>query len=322
MTIMLSRLALILTLFTCCAWAAEWPNCTVDYQQPNTYVALCPSLGNPAVIQAAANRLRTATPSFTLRAILHELDGYAYEPNLAYAWRNAETVLTSKTTASCADHGLTAVALLRAVGIPAIVVKSLDIDWMWKYRRTQGQVSSWTGHVFAEIYLDGMWMLLDPQAGRLYRDYNPLQRLLPDGKYAYHKGLDPQRMVMSLQWNEWLTQTKLFMKYFNYKSLPPESGGQQLLSTLVIGNSPAYQTLIALATAEGEYVETSTNGNYDTYIPKYMGSVIYMEKKLGKVIVPEATMDRYFPGWRSQFKPAAQRQELCIGTTRLIIVGN
>ena len=85
--------------------------------------------------------------------------------------------------------------LLRSAGIPAVWVKTMDVEWIWDFKKKR-PFGSWSGHVFLEIYLDGKWVLLDPGASRIYVDYSPHSRILPGNRFAYHKGSDPRQMVM------------------------------------------------------------------------------------------------------------------------------
>src|SRR6185312_7820816 len=97
------------------------------------------------------------------------------------------------------DQGIVCCALLRAAGIPTVWVKSMDVPWIWDFKKGR-PFEVWSGHAFLEIYLDRKWVLLDPGAKLIYTEYSPNMRILPGNRFAYHKGSDPKQMVTSLQW--------------------------------------------------------------------------------------------------------------------------
>ena len=121
-------------------------------------------------------------------------------------WRNYDDVVCESCYGGCADQAIVCGVLLKSAGIPAVWVKTMDLDWIWDFKKKR-KFKSWSGHVFLEVYLDDQWVLLDPGAAKTYENYSPKSRILPGNRLAYHKGNDPQAMVMSLQWEQWKDQT-------------------------------------------------------------------------------------------------------------------
>jgi len=77
--------------------------------------------------------------------------------------RTADEIIRSGFATGCSDFSLVFVALVRARGIPAKYVETIEIEWL-----ENGGESSIRGHVFAEIYFDGELFIVDPQ-GALIR---------------------------------------------------------------------------------------------------------------------------------------------------------
>jgi hypothetical protein len=157
--------------------------------------------------------------------------------------------------------------------------------------------NSWSGHVFLEIYLDGKWVLLDPGASRIYVDYSPKSRTLPGNRFAYHKGNDPKRMVMSLQWDEWKRQTTCFFHDLDESLLPVDTKSFQDVrpKCFIIANSPYYQFVSELVRQSGATLGRSFNTDYEKYLPMAKGNVIFVETHDGTPIVDVAILQHHFP---------------------------
>jgi hypothetical protein len=104
----------------------------------------------------------------------------------------------------CSAHAQVACHLARACGIPAILVKSLTVDWVdWK-NRGDGKGE---GHVFVEV-LDDKPALWDAEGGVLHEEYDSKAATTPDGKrYIYDKG-SPDRLVLSHHGKQWEEETR------------------------------------------------------------------------------------------------------------------
>lgn len=213
---------------------------SIDYTTPTKYLEIPSSLGSRAEITTRAFNLKGDSDVATIRNILNWMDrNLKYNGDKAYAWRNYDDVIREKTYGGCADQGIVCGVLLKAAGIPAIWVKTMDVPWIWDFKKGR-PFNSWSGHVFLELYVDGKWMLLDPGARMLYKNYSANARILPGNRFAYHKGNDPKEMIMSLQWDQWKRQTEEYFRGLDESLLPVDAnGGTSLMPrTFVVGNSP------------------------------------------------------------------------------------
>lgn len=100
-----------------------------------------------ATLDAGSNRETVAAICAWVEANL------AYDPEVADTWRTLDEILADASYGSCADHSVITGALTRACGIPTVWVKTLDLDWIREFRA--GLRSTWRGHVFLTLFLDG-----------------------------------------------------------------------------------------------------------------------------------------------------------------------
>jgi hypothetical protein len=207
--------------------------------------------------------------------------------------------------------------LLKGAGIPAVWVKTMDVPWIWDLKKNR-PFQSWSGHVFLEIHVDDKWVLLDPGAKTLYVDYSPKTRILPGNRFAYHKGDDPQEMIMSLQWEPWKRQTEAYFSKLEEGLLPldPTTAVSLQARCFIIANSPYYQALGAMAQRKGLAVGPSFNTQFDTYLPQAKGHVILIETQDGVPLIDLATLERYYPKASRGLKTG----EISIAGTKLVFV--
>lgn len=270
---------------------------SVDYSAPTRYLEIAASLGNRDQIVSQAQELKGNSDLVTIRNVLNWMDSnLKYDPDRAYSWRNFDQAIKEKTYGGCADQGIVCGVLLKGAGIPAIWVKTMDVPWIWDFKKDR-EFESWSGHVFLEVYVDAKWMLLDPGAEMIYTDYSPKSRILPGNRFAYHKGNDPKEMVMSLQWEQWKEQTRKYFQNLDESLLPVDSaGGTSLLpQAYVVGNSPYYQIITQMAKERGLSVPMSFNTKYDEYLPQAKGNFLLVETHNGIPIVPPDVLEKYFP---------------------------
>src|SRR5262249_54847383 len=214
----------------------------IDYSRPQDYLDLHKSLGDPARIRSLAITLKSDSPERTLLSIGRWMNSnLTCDNRAAYAWRDFDRVVDSKVYGGCADHALVFGALARACGVPTVWVKTMDADWIREFRST-GTCTSWRGHVFLEVHIGGRWKLLDATGLRLYDHYDPAQRILPGGRYAYDKGGDPKAMVLSTDWERWKRQTAGYFADFDLRKLPVGEG-RPLGAVYVAANSPVWQAI-------------------------------------------------------------------------------
>ena len=299
-------LTLALSLAPVLCWAAE-PKAeeakaiaeieSIDYSHPGIYRDFPDSLGDRTAIRARASTLKGESDADTIRNVLLWMDqNLKYDETKAYHWRNYDDVIREKTYGGCADQGIVCGVLLKGAGIPAVWVKTMDVAWIWSFKKGR-PFTSWSGHVFLEVFVNGKWSLLDPGGKTLYQNYSPKVRILPGQRFAYHKGNDPKAMIMSLQWEPWKQQTAAYFRQLDETLLPvDERDGTSLVrQAYVIGNSPYYQALSAMAVESGLHVAKSFNCEYDTFLPQAKGQVIMIETHKGKPIVPKDVLERYYP---------------------------
>lgn len=298
----MNRLRLLSVIFVCgplcptvCAEAPVFDS--IDYGSPAKYLVLADSLGDHEAIAAQAQALKSDSDRSTLAGILRWMESHLkHDAQRAYQWRNFDTVASERCYGSCADQAIVCGALLRSAGIPAVWVKTMDVTWIRDFKK-QRPVNSWTGHVFLEVYLDGEWVLLDPGGSRIYVDYSPKSRILPGGRFAYHKGSDPLQMIMSLQWEEWKQQTTAFFTDLDESLLPVDTRAVLDIRSrcFIIANSPYYQFFSEMVRKNGGTVGRTFNTAYDKYLPQAKGNLIYIETHDGIPIVDVAILQRHFP---------------------------
>jgi hypothetical protein len=293
---------------------------TIDYTDPNKYLEIDHSLGDRKAILAQANKLKGDSEMETLRNVLNWMQtALKYDGEKAYAWRNYDDVVREKTYGGCADEGIVCGVLLKGAGIPTVWVKTMDVAWIWDFKKGR-PFKSWSGHVFLEVFAEGKWMLLDPGGRTIYQGYSTQSRILPGNRFAYHKGNDPKTMIMSLQWEEWKNQTEGFFRTLNVSLLPVDSNDTFALSrkAYIIGNSPYYQAIAQMATESGLNVVTSFNCEYDTYLPEACGHVLLVETHVGQPIVPIDVLEKYFPGATGGLK--TPEKATTVGKTEIVFI--
>lgn len=293
----LVALPVLLAVWSSTVQAAEPEVDSVDYARPDKYLELPASLGSSAAIRKKAATLKSQADLDTVHNILDWMDEYLkYDARKAYSWRDYDDVVRERAYGGCADQAIVCGALLRAAGIPAVWVKTMDVTWIWDFKKGR-PFQAWSGHVFLEIHVKGKWSLLDPGAKTVYEEYDPRARILPGNRFAYHKGSDPKAMVMSLQWDEWKRQTEAYFKNLDETFLPVDerSGTSLVPQVYIIGNSPYYQALTQMAADSGMKPVVSFNTDYDRYLPQARGHIILIETHGGRPIVPKPILEKYYP---------------------------
>jgi len=106
----------------------------------------------------------------------------------------------------CSAHAQVACHLAQACEIPAILVKTLNHDWITRENAGDGRGS---GHVYVEVIVDRVPALWDAQGGTLFEDYDPTATITPDGyrRSIYDKG-SPDSVVLSHHGVQWEEETK------------------------------------------------------------------------------------------------------------------
>ena len=266
----------------------------VKYDRPDDYLVLNPSLGDAEHIRTIAAPLKREKPEKSLAAIHKWVNSeLKYDANAAYEFRNFDQACAAKLYGGCADYAIVFTALSRACGIPTVFVKTMDADWIRDFRAS-GKSSSWRGHVFLEVYIDGKWKLLEPGGLTMYDDYDPAtRRLLPGDRWAYDKGADPKEIVLSPDWERWKIQTAAHFKDFDLTQLPPGVGdrGRNLADRVyVAADSPVWQMIDKHLRGAGHKVR-SFNTNWDAELQAAKGGDLVITCVGERLVLPSQRHD-------------------------------
>lgn len=289
--------------------ASELTVTSIDYASPKTCLTIASSLGNASDIKSQSILLKGRNERDTIKNILQWMSSeLTCDPKKAYHWRNFDSVTKEHCYASCADEAIVCGALLKSAGIPTVWVKTMDVEWIWDFKK-QRPFHSWSGHVFLEVYIEGKWMLLNPGSKTIYESYPTSSQILPGNRFAYHKGHDPKEMIMSLQWEQWKSQTAHFFKKLSPSVLPVDEKDAKSLVPIVdiIGNNPYYKTMSATARKKGWHVGKTFNTNYEKILPTLQGDTLLIETHNRKPIIPVITLEKFYPGISAVLKTSKQK---------------
>lgn len=292
----------------------------IDYSTPQTFLEIPATLGDRQGIMEQGRALKGKSDRATIRNVLTWMDAHLkLEPDKAYTWRNFDDVVRDGCYGGCADQGIVCGVLLKAAGIPTLWVKTMDVSWIWDFKKGR-PLTSWSGHVFLEVYLDGKWVLLDPGAKLIYADYSPKVRLLPGNRFAYHKGNDPKQMVMSLQWEEWKEQARSYFTQLDRSLLPVDTAGAVSVvpQVYIVGNAPYYTVLSEMARGKGWSVRKSFNAEYEVNLPLAKGHTLLIETHRGTPIIALDVLHKFFPEASEGLKSAKGIVEID-GTTIVFV---
>jgi transglutaminase-like putative cysteine protease len=166
--------------------------------------------GERSVIEDIAARLKRPTVRETLDAIHHYLKTnlkMVKDPTYGHASRGRRTSVQMLRSEAwgCSAHAQVACHLARACGIPAILVKSLAVEWLDWNNQGDGRGA---GHVFVEVLNDGRPALWDAEGGYLHENYDPTAATAPDGMHVLYEKGGPDRLVLSHHGPRWEQETK------------------------------------------------------------------------------------------------------------------
>jgi len=102
--------------------------------------------------------------------------------------RTADQLFQEKVLGGCSDFALAKVTLFRALGIPARLVITANVDWMLRYQKDPLFLT--TGHVFIEVFLEDRWFLVDSTYRFLFSDYDRTKKSYPRREYFCVRGTD------------------------------------------------------------------------------------------------------------------------------------
>ena len=102
--------------------------------------------------------------------------------------RTADELYESRVLGGCSDYALAQITLFRAVGIPARMVVTANVDWIYQYLKNPLTMTE--GHSFIEVFLEDRWYLVDSTYRYFFSEYDPEMPSYPHGEYLCKKGVD------------------------------------------------------------------------------------------------------------------------------------
>ena len=102
--------------------------------------------------------------------------------------RTADDIFNAGVMGGCSDYALAHIALFRALGIPARLILTINMDWISAYKNNDLLIPN--GHVFMEVYLEKDWHLIDPTYSLLYQGYDPELKSFPRKEYFVIRARD------------------------------------------------------------------------------------------------------------------------------------
>jgi len=307
----------------------------VDYAHPERHLALVPSLGDRAAIERAAEEVRAgAGGRDALVAATSWFDAHVHNDlRHPYVWRPFEQVIADGYWMWCADRAVALGTLLRAVGVPTIWVKSMEVGWIRELGA--GRLKDYRGHVFLEVYTQSRWQLFDPVAMTLYSHYDPHAHLLPGGRFAYDKGDDPYSMVMSMRGEIWAKQTRDYFAGFDQRFLEPGAwqgisapSSPVALGTRVYGicHSFVCDWITDRALATGAHPGMMFGVNFKKHLSLAVGQVLVLTRLGDDSVLPADLEPAYAPlsheevSRRMQDAPSGKAERRLDDGTRVILV--
>lgn len=143
-------------------------------------------------VSALAERITGANRRERLFKAMRFVWGYfSYDSwlNSLKCKRTAEELYESRVLGGCSDYALAECTLFRAVGIPARLVVTANVDWIHQYR--QDDLAMAEGHCFVEVYLEDRWHLVDSTYRWLFSGYKPGGAVwFPHGECFCRRGKD------------------------------------------------------------------------------------------------------------------------------------
>jgi len=122
------------------------------------------------------------------------------------AKQSAQEIYDSRKLSGCNDWGILLSAILRNQGFPVVFLNAAGIAWAKTYKKSP--ITSFSGHVFLEIYINEKWIVMDSVTSEYIDDYDMNDPVIPipkknadeKGYFVYQKGLDHWTMgIRSIQ---------------------------------------------------------------------------------------------------------------------------
>jgi hypothetical protein len=98
-----------------------------------------------------------------------------------------------RTFYGCHSLALIISSVIRGLGIPTVMIETVDIQWAYDYR--SGNTDYFAGHVMSEVYINDKWILLDNNCTYVeeYNYKNPYISTMNQkekGLFVFAKGVD------------------------------------------------------------------------------------------------------------------------------------
>lgn len=175
----------------------------IDYGQPEKYLAPGGQthLSNPQVIDS----LRGKPQSIATLGEIYFWIQRGFKPwsagGATIGVVTVDQLFAERRLGGCHDWGLVYATIARELGYPAVMVDTMSI--MWVKQVQSGQKVAYDGHVFAEVFVDGKWIIVD-STNNWYAEnnYDPANPVIPlkgaiatgfnedVGFYVMRKGVD------------------------------------------------------------------------------------------------------------------------------------
>jgi transglutaminase-like putative cysteine protease len=104
--------------------------------------------------------------------------------------RKVDDIIESGFLSGSNDYALVFSALSRAKGIPAVIVNSVEIEWVRDLQQSSLQRNKIGNHSFVEVFINKEWVLVNPEIGIVYLDYDNQNFALPGNYYTFSKSID------------------------------------------------------------------------------------------------------------------------------------
>lgn len=181
-----------------CAYVQKWQ---IDYDSPEKY--LVPGeqsrISSDQTINSLRAKLGASKGLDGLKSLflwMRQTFSTYSEGGKSIGKVTIDQLLGTKNVSGCHDWGLVFSGVARYLGYPAIMVDTAGIAWAEQFKA--GKTSSYSGHVFVEIYVTSNWILVDSTTGEFVRKYQPSNPAIPitkkqieeKGYYAILKGRD------------------------------------------------------------------------------------------------------------------------------------
>lgn len=127
----------------------------INYLQSGKQTIITPD------ILEVANLFTKETIQEKITEVLQFLRTLKYNPenkNNVFRKRTASEIITSKYVTGCTDDALVFISIIRALGIQAKYIETLDLSWLSK-----GGYPI-TGHVYVGVYINNKWQIVDPSS--------------------------------------------------------------------------------------------------------------------------------------------------------------